>query len=193
MMLMILKQVWKKCLQIFLQDRIHGYVRIEKLGINIRIPSESGVSPVIRRTQFPLMLVWACTAHKVHVLMFEEIVVNFDLLKQKQFKYGQMYVALSRVPSLRGIHLTGEFKAAAIRSYPRAIQEYNRMRTERQFLPLNLQIFNKLNKHLIYISWDKRLREMDVICLTETQILLGQKTERLEEYLLSFGTTSTKV
>lgn len=124
MMLMILKQVWKKCLQIFLQDRIHGYVRIEKLGINIRIPSESGVSPVIRRTQFPLMLVWACTVHKVHVLMFEEIVVNFDLLKQKQFKYGQMYVALSRVPSLRGIHLTGEFKAAAIRSYPRAIQEY---------------------------------------------------------------------
>ena len=39
-----------------------------------------------------------------------------------------MYVALSRVMSLREIHLTGEFKAAVIWSDPRAIQEYHRMK-----------------------------------------------------------------
>ena len=82
---------------------------------SIRIPSKSGVPRVIRRTQFPLMLAWACTVHKVQGLTLEEIVVNFDLLKQKQFNYGQMYVELSRVTSLRGLHFTGEFKAAVIR------------------------------------------------------------------------------
>ena len=70
---------------------------IEKTESSIRIPSKSGVPPVIRRTQFPLMLAWACTVHKVQGLTLEEIVVNFDLLKQKQFNYGQMYVELSRV------------------------------------------------------------------------------------------------
>ena len=62
-------------------------------------------------------------------------------------------------------------------------------------LPLNLpNISNKsftfiilnvrsLNKYLIDISCDKRLRETDILCLIETQILLDQNTERLEEYL----------
>ena len=130
--------------------------------------------------------------------MLEEIVVNFDLLKQKQFSYGQMYVPLSGVISLRGLHLTVEFKAAAIRSDPRAIREYHRMRTERQLSPLNLSnISNKsfifallnvrsLNKHSIDISCEKILRETNILCLTETQILLGQNTERLEEYLPEF-------
>ena len=117
---------------------------------NIRIPSKSGVPPVIRTTQFLLMLAWACTVHKVQGLTLEEIVVNFDLLKQKQFKYGQMYVALSIVTYLRGLLLTGEFKAASISSDPRAIQEYHRMRIERQLLPLINQIPQTNLLHLLF-------------------------------------------
>ena len=75
---------------------------------NISIPPKSGVPPVIRRTPFLLML--ACTVHKVQVLTLEEIVVNFDLLKQKQFNYGQTYFSLSRVISLRGLYLNSEFQ-----------------------------------------------------------------------------------
>ena len=41
--------------------------------------------------------------------MLEEIVVNFDLLKQKEYNYAQMYVLLSRVMSLMGLYLTSEF------------------------------------------------------------------------------------
>ena len=77
--LMMLKQVWKKCQEIFCKTKFIGTNR--KGGSNIRIPSKSGVTPVIRRTQFPLMVVWACTVHKVQGVTLEKIAVNFDLLK----------------------------------------------------------------------------------------------------------------
>ena len=72
------------------------------------------------------------------------------------------------------------------------------MQTERQLLPLKLPNISNisftfillnvrsLNKHSIDVSCDKRLRETDILCLTETQISLGQTTERWEEYLPEF-------
>ena len=168
-----------------------------KAESNIRIPSKSSVPLVIRRTRFLLMLAWACTVHKLQGLKLEEIVVNFDLLKQKQFKYGQMYVALRRVMSLRGLHLTGEFKAASIRSDPRAIQEYHRMRIEIQLLPLNLpNTSNKfftftllnvrsLNKHSIDISCDKRLRDRYFKRHRNTNFA-GSEHRKTGRYLLEF-------
>ena len=56
--------------------------------------------PVIKRTQFPLMLAWACTDDKVEGLSFNKVVVSFHLLKQRNFLYGQIYIDLSRVTSL---------------------------------------------------------------------------------------------
>ena len=76
------------------------WVSIEKTTVDIRIKSIKDLSPVIKRTQFPLMLVQACTVYKVQGLRLSEIVVNFQLLKQRNFNYGQIYVALSRVTSL---------------------------------------------------------------------------------------------
>ena len=98
----------------------NSWVPIEKAERNIIISSKSGVLPVFRRP-FPLMLAWACIVHKVQGLTLQQTVVNSDLLKQKQLNYDQMYVALSRVTSLRSLHLTGEIKAADIRSEPRGI------------------------------------------------------------------------
>ena len=47
-----------------------------------------------------------------------------------------MYVALSRVTSLNGLFLTGGFRSMAIKSDPRATQEYERMRRECPIKPL---------------------------------------------------------
>ena len=58
------------------------------------------------------------------------------MLKQKSFNNGQMYVALSRVTSLNGLFLTGQYKASAIKADPRASQEYERMRAECVLEPL---------------------------------------------------------
>ena len=63
-----------------------SWVPMEKAESNVRILSKSDVQPVIRRTQFPLILAGECTVHKLQGLTLEEIVVNFDLLKQNQFK-----------------------------------------------------------------------------------------------------------
>ena len=54
------------------------------------------------------MLACGCMAHKVQGLILEEIVISFDLVKQDNFHYGQMYVALSRVTSLNGLYLIRE-------------------------------------------------------------------------------------
>ena len=73
------------------------WVPIEKAEANIRIRTNKDSSPAVTRTQFPLMLAWGCTVHKVRGLTLEEIVISFGLVKQKNFNYGQRYVPLSRV------------------------------------------------------------------------------------------------
>ena len=40
------------------------------------------------------MLAWACTVHKVEGLSFDKVVISFELVKQRSFNNGQMYVAL---------------------------------------------------------------------------------------------------
>ena len=48
-------------------------------------------------------------------------VVSFDLKKQRTFNYGQIYVALSRVTSLKCLFLTGQYKQNSIKSNPKNV------------------------------------------------------------------------
>ena len=63
-------------------------------------------------------------------LSLPKIVVSFDLHRQINFNYGQIYVALSRVTSLEGLYITGSVSAAAMKVNPQAMEKYNRMRLE---------------------------------------------------------------
>ena len=68
------------------------------------------ISPAIKRTQFPVVLSWACTVHKVHGLSLTSAVVSFNLEKQRSVNEGQMYVALSGVTSIDNLFLIGKYK-----------------------------------------------------------------------------------
>ena len=57
----------------------NGWVPIITTDAKIKIKPRTTNSPTIQRTQFPLMLSWACTVHKIQGLSLQTAVVSFDL------------------------------------------------------------------------------------------------------------------
>ncbi|XP_057304469.1 ATP-dependent DNA helicase PIF5-like [Hydractinia symbiolongicarpus] len=152
---------------IFKSNCSNRWVPIERAEANIKLKTSKDTSPVIKRTQFPLMLSWACTVHKVKGLTLDKVVISFDLEKQRSFNNGQMYVALSRVTSLNGMCLTGKFSRSAIKCNSRATLEYDRLRNECVFqqiqkfsapshdvLTIALLNTRSFSRHAVDISFD---------------------------------------
>ena len=108
--------------------RRYDSIPIEKVTLDILTKVKKGTSPVVKRTQFPLTLSWACTIHEVQRLGLAQLVVSFDLLKQKAFNHGQIYVALSRAKTLEGLFLIRNFNAHTITADERSKNEYKRLR-----------------------------------------------------------------
>lgn len=59
------------------------------------------------RTQIPLAPAWAMTIHKSQSLTMDRVIVNLS----RAFEEGQVYVALSRATSLRGLKIEGDTDA----------------------------------------------------------------------------------
>ena len=66
--------------------------------------------------QFPITLTWACTVHNVQGLTLDKIVISFELVKQRFFNYGQVYVAISRSTTSEGIHILGQIGHRHVRT-----------------------------------------------------------------------------
>ena len=75
-------------------------VPISKCEVKFTIKRLKGAE--VTRLQFPLILAWASTIHKVQGLTLDQIVVD---MKGGHFGPGLAYVAFSRVKSLNSIHL----------------------------------------------------------------------------------------
>ena len=74
------------------------------------------------------MLSWACICHKLQGLSLQSAVISFELFRPRQFNAGQMYVALSRVTTLAGLYLIGNFNKNAKKVNLDAEIEYERLR-----------------------------------------------------------------
>ena len=66
---------------------------------------------------------------KFKVLTLPTVMFSFELYKQKQFNYGQVYVAMGRIKSLEQLHIIGEIDPKHIRADPRVHKEYKRLRS----------------------------------------------------------------
>ena len=134
---------------------------------------------MISRTQFPLMLAFICTIHKVQGLTIPNTVVVLDLEKQKSFNYGQLYLALSRVKSLIGLTILGNLKKEFVKANPNVFKEYEKLRSDSDALidkgsDSSQKLFTLLNirsvcGHVTDFFLDERLNQSPIICFIETQ------------------------
>ena len=69
--------------------------------------------------QIPLRLAWSVTIHKSQGLTYDEIVVDMG---DRAFSPGQTYVALSRVKSPEGLHLTRRIELRDVRVDPDVVR-----------------------------------------------------------------------
>jgi len=76
------------------------------------------------RKQFPLMLAFAITIHKLQGQSLQSVIVDAG---ETTFGCGMMYVALSRVTTLYGLHII-DLSKGKVQCDQKAIQEYNRLR-----------------------------------------------------------------
>ena len=171
----------------------------------IKVKDNRSSSSEIKRTQFPLTLGWACTIHKVQGLTLSKVIFSFELFNQRQFNYGQVYEALSRVKSLEELFIIGELDCNHIRADSRVHAEYDRLRAPELVVNIpniinpaetatNSFIFTLLNirslrKHSVDIRYDSVTIQSDLLAFTETRIKPKQYINSIQENLIMFQIT----
>lgn len=79
--------------------------------------------PCVAVGQYPLVLAWALTIHKIQGTTLTNAEIDIG---NRIFEYGQSYVALSRVKSLDGLYLS-EFNPERIGANPIVIEFYKKI------------------------------------------------------------------
>jgi exonuclease III len=141
-------------------------------------------SAEVMRTQYPLMLSWAVTIHKVQGLTLPNVVV--DMAHQKgAYGYGQAYVALSRVKTLSSLHIIN-YTRLQIKADPQ-VNTFMEEMIRKSIPPLEIQHNQSCSNGLriahqnvencksnqLDIDQHETLQQSDIVCLTETHLQQG--------------------
>lgn len=78
---------------------------------------------VVSREQYPLRLAYGITIHKSQGMTLDNLIVDCNRI----FECGQVYVALSRITSLKGLYLKA-FSPQKVRSNPEVVEFYKNLR-----------------------------------------------------------------
>ena len=184
--------------------RQNNYIPIKKVESEVSVKSYRGARITFRRKQFPLMLSYSATVHKVQGQQFPKGLVSFKLMKQRFFNCGQLYVALSRLESLSGLYVSGDISKQAIRPNVKALEEYDRLRKEALMSPIERfyispcnMVFCHLNTrsfkcHFDDIISDHILTECDLILFTETRMddVTSLSYDKLNKFKIHFHNDS---
>lgn len=151
----------------------------------------------VSRRQFPLVLAWATTIHKVQGLTLDQIVVD---MKGQAFSAGQAYVAFSRVRCLQGLFIKNS-NPASIKVSPSVLNEMERLSSDKLLpsqptpqvtLPRSgwikighLNVHSYLSK-LDDITRDECIANTDIMCFTETFLKPHQRINSLTVNSASF-------
>lgn len=168
----------------------HKVIPIELIEASFKISSKSPYP--IQRTQFPIMLAWGCTIHKVQGLTIENLVLSLQLNKQKKINNGQFYVALSRATSLDSLHIIGDIIPSHINAASDCLHEYQRLRNENKFDRkieksfLSLLNIRGITSNLLNLQHDKKLTNSLILCFTETQISNSTQLHHIVDAFPSF-------
>ena len=148
-----------------------------------RIDSDNSVNVI--RKQFPLVLSWAVTIHKVQGMTMDSIVVDMSSDKGR-YMNGQAYVAFSRVRTYDGLHIIN-YNRHQIRVSHQVRKEMDRLRKEKRLpavpealiwsiaddcvklVHVNIQgVASKSRTKILDLHYDKEIQNVEIACLTET-------------------------
>ena len=146
-----------------------------------------------------MTLAYACTVHKVQGLTLKNVVISFDLLKQRSFNYGQIYVALSHSTTLQGLHILGNIEMKHVNGNPKVEKEYERLQkissitsslsseyelaVSNTGVTVSLLNIRSLKKHSIDIRYDNNMFNSDILAFTETQLIPNDADNEIRKKL----------
>ena len=136
------------------------------------------------------MLAFECTVHEVQCSTLPSTAVSPNLSRQKKFSSGQPYVASSRVKSLENLYIEGQVAKETFSPDADVEIEYCKLKTQFCLKPSQLAVefsvalFNitSLSKHILDIASDLFIRNVNVILLTETQVLYNQEPNMQNQF-----------
>ena len=97
--------------------KVNGVVPFERIELDIMLSKSSTI--FVKRTQFPIILAWACTIHKVQELILLNLAISLQRDKQATFGAGQFYVAVIRAIALSKVSLIRDLKSDMINARAR--------------------------------------------------------------------------